>query len=365
MHVDQVLVGASPGDAVTESALRIRDALRLALDADVYALHIDERLRHNVGRIQDYPLPEHRSAADVLILHVSIGEPRILDFVLHRSERVFLIYHNITPSHFFRAIDPRFAALLEDGRRSLRDLLAKADAVFADSQFNADELAALGRNDVVVCAPPARLSRLLEIEPDPDLVAQLPVAVPNEMILFVGQVLPHKRPEVLLGAHHLLVTNALPSARLVIAGANRHPRYGRAVRRLITDMNLNTVWLTGEVPDAALAAFYRRADVFVTASEHEGFCVPIIEAFHFGVPVVARAFGAIAETAGDAAIILDPDGDARHLAEAARRVLVDRELRAELVARGRARAAIFEADTLTARMLRALRDAIGHGAARS
>lgn len=358
MHIDQVLVGASPGDAVTESALRIRDALRGAVESDVYALHIDERLHGNVGRLQDYPLPEHRSTSDVLIFHASIGDARVLDFVLRRGERVFVVYHNITPAPFFRHIDPTFADLLDQGRRALPLLLAKADAVFADSAFNAAELAGLGRDDVVVCPPPVRLDRLMETASDPDLERQLPIAVPEKMVLFVGQILPHKRPDLLIGAHHLLVVNAMPLARLVIAGANRHRRYGGAIRRLIDTMNLDTVWLTGEVSDAALATFYRRADVFVTASEHEGFCVPLIEAFHFGVPVVARGFGAIPETAGDAAIVLPPDSGPTHLAEATRRVLVDRDLRSELVARGEARAVQWEAEAITTRMLSAIRDAV-------
>lgn len=359
MHIDQIVVGASPGDAVTESTFRIRDALRAAVESDVYGLHIDQRLRGHVGRLQDYPLPEHRSSSDVIIYHVSIGDPRVLDFVRHRGERLFVVYHNITPSSFFRRLDPRFADLLDQGRRLLPLVLAKAEAVFADSEFNARELEALGREDVVVCPPPLHLRRLLAIDPAPELVAQFPVAVPAKLALFVGQMLPHKRPDFLVGAHHLLVANALPDARLVLAGAARNPRYASAMRRLISATNLDTVWVTGELDDAQLAAFFRRADVFVTASEHEGFCVPIVEAFHFGVPVVARGFGAITETAGDAALVLPPDASARDFAESVRRVLTDRDLSQELSDRGRRRAEQFGADVLTARMLSAIAAAIG------
>ncbi len=358
MHVDQILVGASPGDAVTESALCIRDALRGAVQSDVYALHIDERLRGYVGRIQDYPLPEHRSASDVIIYHVSIGDPRVLDFVRHRGERAFVVYHNITPSSFFRRLDPPFADLLEQGRRLLPLVIDRAEAVFADSAFNAQELAALGRNDVIVCPPPLHLRRLLDVVPDHELVAQLPVAVPAKMAMFVGQMLPHKRPDFLIGAHHLLVANAFADARLVLAGAARNPRFAQGIRRLIAATNLDTVWFTGELHDAQLAAFFRRADVFVTASEHEGFCVPIVEAFHFGVPVVARGFGAIPETAGDAAIVLPPDATARDFAEATRRMLVDADLHREMSERGRRRAEQFDADRITAQMLSGIKAAI-------
>ena len=358
MHIDQVLVGAAPGDAVTESALRIRDALRGAVDADVYALHVDERLRDYVGRLGDYPIPENRSADDVIIFHASIGDARVFDFVMHRGERVFAVYHNITPPSFFRAFNPGFADLLDEGRQFLPELLRKAEAVFADSVFNARELMALGRTDVIVCPPPLRLHRLLEVEPDPVLRAQFPVSAPGAMMLFVGQLMPHKRPDFAIGAHHLLVANARSDARLVLAGTGRYQQYSRAVRALIDETNLDTVWMTGEISDAQLAAFYRRADVFVTASEHEGFFVPLIEAFNFGVPVVARGFGAIPETAGDAAIVLAPDDPPAVMAEAVDRVLRDLDLRAELISRGHRRAQQFETDAVLAHMLREIHVAV-------
>jgi glycosyltransferase involved in cell wall biosynthesis len=358
MHVDQIVVGAALGDAVTESALRIRDALRSVVDADLYGLHVDARLEGNVGRISNYPLPEHRSREDVIVFHATIGDPKLADFVLHRDERLVIVYHNITPAHFFRDVDQEFARLLDDGRRQLPALLAKADRVIADSAFNAQDLIELGRDDVVVTPPPLNLSRLVDVEPDAELIAGFEKTAPGQMVLFVGQLLPHKRPDLLLGAHHLLVANHRADTRLVIAGPNRNPRYRQALNRYVQETNLDTVWITGELTDAQLAAFYRRADVFVTASEHEGFCVPLVESFHFDLPVVARGFGAVPETAGDAALVLPPGTGARHLAEALRRVLYDSALRADLVARGRRRRERFTVESTLAGTLRVLRDVI-------
>jgi glycosyltransferase involved in cell wall biosynthesis len=358
MHVDQIVVGAALGDAVTESALRIRDALRSVVDSDLYALHVDGRLEGDVGRVDRYPLPAHRSNQDVIVFHVSIGDARLADFVLHRSERVVLVYHNITPASFFRDVDQDFARLLDDGRRQLPALLAKAERVIADSAFNAEDLIALGRDDVVVTPPPLNLGRLVDVEPDAELTASFDRAAPGQMVLFVGQLLPHKRPDLLLGAHHLLVANHRADTRLVIAGPNRNPRYREALNRYVQETNLDTVWITGELSDAQLAAFFRRADVLVTASEHEGFCVPIIEAFHFDLPVVARGYGAIPATAGDAAVVLPPDMGARHLAEALRRVLDDDALRTHLIDRGRVRREQFTVETTLAGTMRVLRDVI-------
>ena len=124
-------------------------------------------------------------------------------------------------------------------------------------------------------------------------------------MLFVGQLMPHKRPDFAIGAHHLLVANARSDARLVLAGTGRYQQYSRAVRALIDETNLDTVWMTGEISDAQLAAFYRRADVFVTASEHEGFCVPLIEAFYKQIPVLAYAATAVPATMDGAGVLFD------------------------------------------------------------
>ena len=355
MHIDQIVVGAAVGDAVTESAIRIRNALRNAVESNIYAFHREPNADQDIGLMEHYPLPSHRSPDDIIVYHVSIGEPGITDFVLHRSERLVLVYHNMTPASFFRDVDPVFADLLDAGRRELPTLLDRAEAVIAVSEFNANELRAMGRHDVVVAAPPLNLRRLLDVEPDPQIQAILPVAVPGKMLLFVGQVLPHKRPDLLVAAHHLLVTNDFPDARLVIAGPSRNKRYANALRRYIDDLALDTVWFTGGLTDGELAAMYRRADVVVTASEHEGFCVPIVEAFNHDVPVIARDFGAVAETARGAALVLPSDTGARHMAEAMRRVLTDDALRDTLVARGRERREHFTVDRTTAGMLDAIR----------
>jgi glycosyltransferase involved in cell wall biosynthesis len=94
--------------------------------------------------------------------------------------------------------------------------------------------------------------------------------------------------------------------------------------------------------DHEMAELYRRADVFVTASSHEGFCVPIVEAMAMSTPVVASAVGAIPETAGSGALLID-EQSAESYAEAMAFVLDD-DTSAELVLAGRERAAELSLD---------------------
>ena len=94
----------------------------------------------------------------------------------------------------------------------------------------------------------------------------------------------------------------------------------------------------------------------MSLSEHEGFCVPLLEAFHFGVPVVARPSGAVPEVAGDAALLCD-DRDLAVLAELVALVIEDDELGGELRDRGRARLAAY-APAATEAAMRALLESV-------
>jgi glycosyltransferase involved in cell wall biosynthesis len=361
MHIDQIVAGATPGDAVTESALLVRDALRRSVDSHVYAYHLDARLGDHVGWTGHYPIARDRRRHDIILYHVSISQEGLNDFVVRRQETLVLVYHNITPAAYFTDIDLRFSEYLEEARRDLPRLLGRASSVIADSHFNAAELRALGRDDVHVVPPPMNLDRLLHVPPDPRMSAALERRAADDVILFVGQLLPHKRPDLLLAAFDLLVSNSGRDALLVLAGTSRNARFRHAVQTFRREMALENVWITGELTDAQLSALYRHADLFVTPSEHEGFCVPLVEAFAFDVPVIARDHGAVAETAADAALVLPSDSGARELAEAMRRVLDDAELRHAMIERGRVRRQVFGLDRTLPAMLEVLLDTMTVG----
>jgi len=174
------------------------------------------------------------------------------------------------------------------------------------------------------------------------------------LVLFVGQLLPHKRPDLLLHAYHILTTYLMPEAHLVLLGPARLERYQRALQTLATELNLHRARIPGWVTREQLAAYYRRAAVFVTMSEHEGVCVPLLEAMSFGVPVVARAYGAIPETMGDAGLLLPAGDDPFLVAEAIAEVLRSDGLRTELVRRGRERLGCFDVEIARATFLRHL-----------
>ena len=334
MAVYQVVVSASPGDAVTASALQARNALRAAgVDSEVFARFFDPRLAGDVLPLDAMP----SSQAAALVYHASIGEPEVFEFLHHRPERLVLMYHNISPAEVFAPYDPRFARLLEGGRKELASLARRTDIAFAASRFNARELEALGYDDVRVAPLLVDTDRLLAIEPDPATTHHLTTQIEGPVVLYVGQLLPHKRPDFLISAYHTLVTWLLPGAHLILVGVARIPQYKRALQLLVSELNLTGAWLTGEVTDEELVAFFRRADVFVTASEHEGFCAPLLEAMAFDTPVIARDFAAVPETLGEGGLLLPSDDSFVLAAEALQAVLTEEGLHASLVERAQRR----------------------------
>jgi L-malate glycosyltransferase len=334
MGIHQVVVAASAGDAVTNAAFGFQELLRRVGPSEVFARYVDPRLDGKV-----FPLGVYEARAepdDLLIYHLSIGEPEVVQFLLGRRERLVLMYHNITPAEYFAALDPAFARLLAGGRAELELLRGRTEMALAVSAYNARELEALGYEDVRISPLPIDVGALRSVKPDPATMAELG-ALDGPLVLFVGQLLPHKRPDLLLQAYHVLVTYLLPEARLVLLGPARLARYHQALVTLAAELNLHRAGIPGWLSAEQLAAYYRQADVFTTMSEHEGVCVPILEAMTFDLPVVARAFGAIPETMGGAGLLLPGEDDPVLVAEALAELLTVAPLRAEVVGRARRR----------------------------
>ncbi len=338
--IDQYLAAASPGDAVTTEALVIRDRLRRSGPAEVYAEHVHGDLRGTV-----LPLDTAEGSSGLDIYHASIGCPAVLARLERSSAPLVVRYHNITPAEFFRPTHTEFADLLDLGREELGLLATQATRGLSDSRFNAEELSHYGYSDSRISPLVVDLAEFLAVEPDPDTENHLRVNYGDAVVvLVVGQVLPHKRVEMAVQTVDIMSTYHNPAVRTIIAGGSPLDDYRQAIHRFIVQLGLHTVWATGWVPDQQLAAFFRRADVLLLTSQHEGFSVPILEAMAYGVPVVASNQGAIADTAGDAALVLDADATAADFAEAVIEVVGNQDVSDTLIARGNKRVAHFAMD---------------------
>ena len=348
---DQLVVGAAPGDAITRSALLLRGELEAYGPANIYAQHREPGM-HDLVRSLD-ELGRRPNRGRPLIFHASIGSWPIYAALEHEPQLI-VVYHNFSPPESFAPYAPEVASDLVRGRWELEQLRHRVVHAIADSEFNADELTELGYTDVDVVAPTPDIGRLTRTIPDPAMLRRITSWGADPLVLCVAQQLPHKRIERVLAAVSVLQQEHLPRARLAFVGVDRFPTYSRGLRVVANSVALQEPQLLGRVSDAELTALYLRARVFLTLSEHEGFCVPAVEAMAVGVPIVASRRAAIPSTVGDAAILIDDPDDSALVAALVARAATDDRLRRTLIGRGIRRAKHLAAPSSLPRLVRSI-----------
>jgi glycosyltransferase involved in cell wall biosynthesis len=339
--VHQFVATLEPG-AVGAHTLEVQRLLRgLGLASDIYAEHSHPGFADGVLPFPDYGPIEHRRAGEALLYQMAIGS-WVGNYVNGRQEPLLVNYHNVTPSHFYSVWDVALAEALDWGRRQLVNFGARGASGLAPSAYSRSELLAAGFAEAVV-APLLLDPAALAHDADGARLAELRRAKEGggSDWLFVGRVAPHKAQHDIVRAFALSVRLYDRRARLHLVGGPASGAYPDALRRLAADLGVgDRVFLTGPLSDAGLAAHYETADVFVCLSDHEGFCVPLLEAMHHGVPIVALAAAAVPETLGDAGLALR-DKAAATVAAAVHRVTSDPSLGAQLAAAGHARLGDF------------------------
>jgi glycosyltransferase involved in cell wall biosynthesis len=349
--IHQIVPTLSPGDAVGSHTLAVRDALRTAgLESEIFCDDAPD-LRAEARPLDALPPPGASGAA--LLYQCSIGN-EVVDRLLARPEPLIVDYHNLTPVAHLLRWAPDMAHLAGWGRSQLGRMASHAVLGIGDSAFNAADLAAAGFAQVAVVPILLDVAALRHGGPARPSRA-------GHRWLFVGRVVPNKAQHdiVLALAWYRAVHD--PSAELRLVGRDAAPAYTAALRELISELALDdAVHLLGGVDDAALAREYAEADVFVCLSDHEGFCIPVLEAMANEVPVVAYASSALPETVGDGGLLL-PGKEPALVATAVHRLASDAELRATVVERGTERVATFDRARTTPLLLDALRSVLDLG----
>ena len=347
MIINQWVPAAHRGDAIGDSARRVRDMLRAAgHTSDLFALTIDDELR---GEVRSFSDPDARRG-DVTIFHFALPSPMTGSFASLDGARV-LQYHNITPAAFFAPYDAGMFRLAALGRQELRTLVGHVDLALGDSDFNRRELEEMGFAPTGVMPIAVNIERIVNAPRRPALETILGDGLIN--ILFVGRIVPNKRIEDHIRLAELYKRYVDSYYRFIFVGRyDGLPRYYAQVRALISEFQMlpDRFWFTGPVPDEDLAAFYRWADVYVSLSEHEGFCVPLVEAMAADVPVLAYAAGAVPETLGGAGLLFEPK-DLEVAAEMLGTLVYDRPVRDRVIEGQRRRLADFAPARIERRLM--------------
>lgn len=355
MRIDQILPSIGDFDAISTDAKIIRSLLReKGYDSDIYT---------NLGVVKGdvYSYKEYLSRSsdcDIAIYHFSIGSD-VPNLLSKSSAYKVIRYHNITPSKYFDPIhswEPFYRC--REGRCQIPLIRDLCNYYWATSEYNANELKMYGY-DIGSVLPVLRNYEGLTKEPACNLKESRLKESERKNILFVGRVVPHKSQHDLLYYVSQYKKYIDRNIRLICVGSGDSYYVKTMLKPLANELGLslrenpksiqdfdNDVLFVGGVDDQKLASFYRSADVFMCMSEHEGFCVPLVEAMFFKLPILAHSAAAIPGTAGYGAKFFDKNNPCQVL-ELMNQCLNSSSYRGEMIASSEKRAAEFSWSALT------------------
>ena len=300
--IHQFTPGHTPGDAISNEATLFRDIFRRW--GYVSEIFSEDRCVQQAARKQVKDVDQYvpvASADDLVLLHLSVGS-KVNDVFRQLPGKKAILYHNMTPAHYFELVNKQIAGVLRRGREQIKALAGIADVNMADSRFNASELEDAGYSNVEILPLVLDFS-LLTNAIDAQMQGKLDDGRKN--ILFVGRCTPNKKIEDLLHVFAHYQKAIEPKSRLVHVGSHAgSERYYSLLTTTVRELELNNVMFCGTLSQPALNACYASADAFLCMSEHEGFCIPLIESMQHEIPILAHASAAVPETLDGCGILL-------------------------------------------------------------
>lgn len=348
MEIHQFLPGFSCGDAISTSALEMRNLFRSwGYSSEIYTC---PQYIHPLIRKEGYDYRNYgsRSSTDnIVIYHFSVGS-ELTPFFMQLPDKRVLLYHNITPAEFVRETNPEVAAILQRGRGELSQLKDTPLIALADSEYNRQELEQQGYSNTHV------LPLLIDFNKYPTRPRKTVMKIYRDgfvNLFFTGRVAPNKRHEDLIKVFYFYNRYINSHSRLILVGSwATMERYYEQLNYLVEYLKLNNVVFTGLVDADELVAYYRVSDIFITMSEHEGFCLPLLEAMYYQLPILAYNSTAIPYTLGKAGILIE-EKRYEEIAEIIDIIITDSQLKETMKARGREQLKTYD-KTRIAKLLR-------------
>jgi glycosyltransferase involved in cell wall biosynthesis len=300
MNVHQFATSLSYGDAISDEMLEIQSALReRGHNSEIFIRFYEPRMAKYIHDFKEYKT--FSSPDNVVIFHFSIGSP-VSKMFFRIPDKKIMIYHNITPYNYFLDYHRILTRECYKGRLEIKLFVDKVDLALGDSEYNRKELEHLGYRNTGVLP---LLLNLNKFDSPGDPVIHRIYDNSKWTVLFVGRVIPNKKFEDIIKVFTFYNRFFNPNSQLILAGDYRGmERYYFALQDMIDRLEIQNVHLTGHVDFRELVSYFKLADVYLSMSEHEGFGVPLLEAFYNRTPVVAYKAGAVEETMNGGGVLL-------------------------------------------------------------
>lgn len=338
MRVFQILPSLNFGDAIGNYAIALKHIIEeIGLDTAIYTDSIHPKITEsNTFELMRMPKIDEN---DIIIYHMADGNPLNLG-VANIQCRKIMIYHNITPYEFLAIDSIPSSEICRKGLDDMIEMNGKFTSYLTVSEFNKSDMVRMGYNEKNISVIPI-IVPFEDYKKEPDLgkIKELSDGMTN--IVFVGRIAPNKKHEDLIRCFAYYKRNINQNSRLVLAGsANTGGMYFKDLKDYIEYLGVEDIIFPGHVSFPEILAIYAKADVFLCLSEHEGFCVPILEAMTFDVPIIAYNAAAVPETIGGSAVVVN-DKDPAFLANVIDGVVNNTELRQKVIAAQRERLKYF------------------------
>jgi L-malate glycosyltransferase len=343
MLINQMLPSFSLDDAIGNEALEIQGILRSwGYESNIYAADIHPKLSNIAKNYADYK--EISAPENILFFHFAIGS-YVSKFAETLPDKKIIIYHNITPPHFFAGFSDTLTHLVGSGRTELTGFSNAAKLALGDSEFNRMELEELGFKKTGVLPIPIDFKKY-DQQPDQNIINKFDDDYIN--LIFVGRIVPNKKQEDIINIFNYFSKYIEPHSRLFLVGPyNGMETYHVHLKKLIKKLNLKNVYITGHVSFNELIAYYRLANVFISMSEHEGFCVPLLESMFFGIPIIAYNSAAIPYTLNGSGILVN-EKNYEEIAEMMHLLITEKNFRDRIIERQRLQLRQFDKSKIEA-----------------
>jgi len=300
MEINQVAPALIYGDAVSNNTIALRDTFRdMGYKSEIYSKWIDPEVSDQARPLNKYKGDE----SNILFYHFPLAGGDITEFVKDLPDRKILIYHNITPPEFYFKYDKLNALQCADGLKEVKGLTDDFELALGVSEFNRQALVDFGFSNTGVLPI---FSDFGKFESAGKSVKEVSSEMNGQVkFLFVGRIAPNKCYEDIIKSFYCYNRYINENSRLYLVGSTHIKAYVSHLENLIKGLEIeDSIIFAGKVKDEELAEHYRNADVFLCMSEHEGFCVPLLEAMHFHVPIVAYKATGVPYTLGDSGLLV-------------------------------------------------------------
>jgi glycosyltransferase involved in cell wall biosynthesis len=341
-RIFQIVASLNYGDAVGNDVMTIQRFLRKkGYKTGIFTNHIHPNIPRGTAFLIG-KMPKLRED-DIIFYHFASEDP-LAGVIKNAPCKVILRYHNVTPPRFFHGYDVRAERNTRQGLQQIQELAPYIDYGIVVSDFNRKDLEDMGYTCPIDVAPILIQFDDYKKAPSREVIGEYNDGRTN--LVFVGRMAPNKKVEDVISAFAEYKKQYDATARLFLVGSfNENDKYYQFLQKHIKRLKVKDVIFPGHIPFDEILAYYTIADVFLCMSEHEGFCVPLVEAMFFGVPIIAYDSCAVPNTLAGTGILVKKK-DWKEIADHVHRIITDAEFRKTLIENEKKRLVDFDNETV-------------------